>query len=117
MLWKFLKALEPEVILWIAALGFLMLINPAGEQHFSFCIFKNLGFDFCPGCGLGRSIAYLLHGEPGLSLNAHPLGIIVFVMIIVRIVTLLNRSKINLRYKSGDYYGRHVSITARNSGR
>ncbi|MEW5924010.1 MAG: DUF2752 domain-containing protein [Candidatus Zixiibacteriota bacterium] len=108
---------EPEAILWIAALGFLALINPAGDQHFTFCIFKNLGLDFCPGCGLGRSIAYLMQGEPGLSLNSHPLGIAVIAMIVVRIMTLLYRYGINFVHKSGGSYGRHVSITARDSGR
>jgi hypothetical protein len=41
----------------------------------SLCLFKWIGFDHCPGCGLGRSVHLLLHGSFTESFNAHLLGL------------------------------------------
>lgn len=44
------------------------------------CTFRNLtGYD-CPGCGLTRSVVAFVHGDFGVSLRAHPLGALVFVL-------------------------------------
>jgi hypothetical protein len=61
---------------------------PATDAHYSFCLFKVLGFNFCPGCGLGHSISYLFHGEVRASLSAHPLGIFAVIIILLRIFKL-----------------------------
>ncbi|PKK83421.1 MAG: hypothetical protein CVT49_08660 [candidate division Zixibacteria bacterium HGW-Zixibacteria-1] len=114
---KAIRAIEPEAILWILALGLLLLVNPESEQHFTLCLFSNLGLEFCPGCGLGRSIAYIYRGDPASSFSSHPLGIFVLIIILFRIFTLLYKSKVNIKHKPGGHYGRCVSITARDSGR
>lgn len=77
-----------ELYSWMTALALLALMNPATDMGFSLCIFKNLGINFCPGCGIGHSISYFLHGQIPASLQAHPLGIPALIIIVKRIVQL-----------------------------
>jgi hypothetical protein len=77
-----------EAIFWSAALILLAFNNPITDQHFSFCIFKILGFKYCPGCGIGRSISFLLRGDIRASFNLHPLGIPAFLILTYRIIDL-----------------------------
>jgi len=88
---KFGKALfkktNPELFIWIAALIMLAFLNPdAGE--ISLCPFKFFGFHYCPGCGLGRSIALLFRGRFTESFAMHPLGFFAIAVIGYRIVQL-----------------------------
>ena len=87
-----LKTVELEALMWSAGLFYLVTINPYQVQKFTFCPFHNLGISFCPGCGLGRSISFLYHGDLIRSFSAHPLGIIAFIFITARIVKLTYRS-------------------------
>jgi len=87
-----LRHFDFEGYVWIAAIIFLGCINPSGESHFSFCLFKNLGISFCPGCGLGRSISFLLHGDVVRSFHAHPLGIVALPVLLHRIGALARHS-------------------------
>ncbi len=77
-----------ELFFWIIALIFLAMIDPA-QPHFSFCLFNRLGFSWCPGCGIGRSVAYLLHGAVAPSLKTHWLGTFALFMIVYRILQLI----------------------------
>ena len=56
-----------ELLLWSGGLVFLALMDPGRPPLFDFCLFKRLGVPFCPGCGLGRSISYFLHGNNFLA--------------------------------------------------
>jgi hypothetical protein len=82
-----LKRIPIEAIVWTSGLAFLAWID-SGNDHFSLCFLKNAGFDFCPGCGLGRSISLLFHGQLYDSLQAHPLGIFAVIVLSFRIVNL-----------------------------
>jgi hypothetical protein len=84
-----------EAWFWILALVSLALSTPTHETHFSFCIFKMMGIDFCPGCGLGHSIIFLFHGDFIDSWNTHPLAILAVAVLIHRIFVIL-RKDINL---------------------
>ena len=86
-----------EAIMWSIALLYLMFINPYELNHFSFCLFNLMGIDFCPGCGIGRSISMIYHGDILGSLKMHPLGIFALGVIFYRIVTLLQKNKLNLK--------------------
>ena len=77
----------------MAALAALALTHPA-EHHYTLCPFHNLGMDFCPGCGLGRSISYLFRLEIKHSLMSHPLGIPAVAILLYRIYQLLIKPKI-----------------------
>jgi hypothetical protein len=83
------RRINLEALVWIVGLLFLAFTYPDGSSHSSVCIFKNMGFKYCPGCGLGHSISYFLHGEVTRSLQTHPLGIFATVILVFRIFSLL----------------------------
>ncbi|MFN4110662.1 MAG: DUF2752 domain-containing protein [Ignavibacteria bacterium] len=95
-----------ELLFWISGLIYLFLISPI-EEHFSFCPLNNLGFKWCPGCGLGKSISYLFHFQIIQSLETHPLGIFAFIIISYRIITLIK----NFRR---EHYGKYLNLPSRN---
>ncbi|MDQ2719540.1 MAG: DUF2752 domain-containing protein [Bacteroidota bacterium] len=77
-----------ELTFWIMSLVLLAFMNPGADPHYSFCFFKLIGIQFCPGCGLGHSISFLFHGNIHSSLSAHPLGIFALIIILCRIYKL-----------------------------
>lgn len=89
--------LDLEAWIWIVGLLYLAFIEPAHDSHFSFCLFRNLGLSFCPGCGIGRSISFLLHGQIRESLQAHVLGIVALPILLHRIFVLL-KHRITMPY-------------------
>jgi len=100
-----LRIIEWEALYWIAGMVYLVTVNPYQVQKFTLCPFHNLGIGFCPGCGLGRSISFLFHGDFIHSISAHPLGIIAFILIITRIVKLIDRSYKNYLITKEVLYG------------
>jgi len=106
---SYLACIKLEAIIWIAGLVVLMMIDPYSSEHLSVCPLHNIGLDFCPGCGLGRSISLIFHGDIAASFNAHPLGIPALVILIHRIAILFYRS-INMKKNAlinttGGYHG------------
>lgn len=77
-----------EAIIWLVALIALAIMDPT-KQHVTLCPIGMMGFDFCPGCGLGHSIGYLFRGEWVLSWQTHPLGFFAVGMLSYRIVTII----------------------------
>jgi hypothetical protein len=94
-----------EALLWLSGLGYLAVINPYSGGHLSLCAFDLAGIDFCPGCGLGMSISLLFHGDVASSFTAHPLGIIAFIIILYRIISLLFRNFSNSNRSMEVYNG------------
>lgn len=80
-----------EICIWTCSIIFLAIINPDLSGAFTACPLHHLGFDNCPGCGLGRSVSYLLHADVAASVETHVLGIPATVILIHRIVTLITR--------------------------
>lgn len=80
-----------ELAVWAGGLIGLACTHLAAEGHLSLCFFKWIGVSFCPGCGLGHSISWLLHGDIKQSLQAHPLGFFAAVVLIHRIYILIKR--------------------------
>ena len=78
-----------EASVWIAGLIFLFFLHDPTGSHFTICPLKNLGFDFCPGCGLGNSISFLFRGDLISSFHSHPLGIFALIIITIRIITII----------------------------
>lgn len=79
---------------WIVLLSGLLLMafmDPF-TQAASFCPIDRLGFDFCPGCGLGKSVALAARGYLSASLQSHPLGFLAIVVIIGRICSIYRRN-------------------------
>jgi len=81
-----------EPFIWIGAFIFLAIHNPYTQTDFTFCPFKNLGFNYCPGCGLGRSVSFLLHGDLIRSFRTHVLGIPATIILTFRTFSLLGIS-------------------------
>jgi hypothetical protein len=77
-----------ELVFWTAALISLGLTNPGSESHFTLCPLKSLGFTWCPGCGMGHAISFLLRGDIKSSIHAHWLGIPAVIVILHRIYVL-----------------------------
>ncbi len=85
-------AIDLEMVIWISGLVFLALYNPATGTDFTVCPFRLLGIHWCPGCGLGHSVSFLLHGDVVRSWQCHPLGIPALGILMMRIVTLFRNS-------------------------
>ncbi len=81
------KQVKLELIFWISGLIILLSIDPS-VHHFTLCPLENLGFSWCPGCGLGRSIAHLFHGNIQESFNLHWFGIPALGIILQRVFQL-----------------------------
>jgi hypothetical protein len=77
-----------ELFFWVIALVYLFTINPE-STHFTLCPFSNLGFNFCPGCGMGHALHHLMHFDIRSSISDHPLGIFALIIIILRIYKLV----------------------------
>jgi hypothetical protein len=101
---KYLKKLDLEALFWLMAFIYLAFINPYTPKHLDMCLFSLVGIDNCPGCGLGKSISMIFHGDFAGSFNAHPLGIPAILLIFKRIYKLF-RNKINLTKKMEVYSG------------
>jgi len=84
---KFLKN-NLELLFWIAAIISLAVADPSLASQYTLCPFKLMGITWCPGCGIGHAISWLLHGSLTNSWHAHWLGIPALVMIGYRVVTL-----------------------------
>jgi hypothetical protein len=85
----FHKLLGLEGIIWIVSLIYLASLTDSNQQHFTICPLSNLGFEHCPGCGLGKSISMILHGNIFESFDYHLLGIPAFIIILFRIFQLI----------------------------
>lgn len=97
-----------ELIFWVLALMALAIAAPeeyGHAHHFTLCPLANLGIDSCPGCGVGRSITQLLHGNLTESWKHHWFGIPALLIIVFRIVGLikLNIKSFKIKYKEKKY--------------
>jgi hypothetical protein len=106
---KMLSRIPLELIFWITALVLLALAKPelhGDEHHFTLCPLANMGIDWCPGCGIGRALTQLFHGNVAESIKLHWFGIPALLIIIYRIVVLIKlnvkRNKF-LKYKEEGY--------------
>ena len=83
-----------ECIVWLSALLVLYFAPSAPDQeHFTICLFRLLGFEHCPGCGLGRSIHAFMHGNLAESWQYHWFGIPALMIILARIISLIKKYK------------------------
>lgn len=88
-----LRKVPMEAWIWVVALIGVLFIDPhGGEEHFSLCLFSQLGFSWCPGCGLGRSMALFLSGDLSGAFHMHWLGIPAFFLLLHRTIHLFRKS-------------------------
>ena len=89
---KTLRHIPLELVFWVLALVMLATATPVEPGHvhyFTLCPLANMGFDWCPGCGIGRSITHLFHGNVGASIAQHWFGIPALAIIVWRIAVLI----------------------------
>lgn len=94
-----------EAVIWTAGLLFLAFFDFQDKLHFSICPIKNLGFSFCPGCGLGKSISYLFRLEFKESYAIHPLGLIALIVLVYRVISLNISAYRKYKYHSSQING------------
>lgn len=85
-----LRRVPVEAIVWLAGLAAMATLDPSATATPSGCLFEQAGLSFCPGCGLGHSIAHLARGHLAASFAAHPLGLPAVAMLLVRSGRLLH---------------------------
>jgi hypothetical protein len=71
---------------------YLAIIDPFASGHLNLCLFSLAGIESCPGCGVGKSISHIFHGNLMHSIETHALGIFALVIIIYRIISLLYKN-------------------------
>lgn len=91
---KFRKIFNRHFEWMIFAIGLLLLamMNPYAEQGASWCLLEWAGVPFCPGEGLGHSVAFIFRGDWHSAMQANVLGPFAMVIILGRIGTLLNKN-------------------------
>lgn len=82
-----------EPLFFVSALILLFFMEPE-EPGLSLCVFHHLGWESCPGCGLGTAIHYLLHGAWRASWEAHVLAAPAVGLFLFRTFRLLSKTKI-----------------------
>jgi hypothetical protein len=91
------KRLPPfELFIWIPAL-ILLAISTPGASHFTLCPLANLGITWCPGCGLGRAITHVFHGEIKQALGLHWFVFPALAILLFRIAQLSKQFILSLK--------------------
>ena len=89
-----------EWVVFFIGLLLMATMNPYVDGT-SLCLFETLGLKYCPGEGLGHSIAFLFRGEYKAALEANLMGPLVVVGLSTRIITiwknLIQKQKMDLQ--------------------
>lgn len=93
----FLK-LNLEAIVWITVIVYFAISPVATGTHFTVCPLGLAGFQYCPGCGLGRSIILAFHGHLAESFKMNPFGIFAVSVLLARVITVF-RNYIQLQHQ------------------
>lgn len=93
-----------EWVMLTMALFLAATIVPGSEEP-TFCLFNRAGLDFCPGCGLGRSMALAFRGDLTASFYMHPAGILAIFILLYRIVSIHIR---NHNYKNSAFHEKNI---------
>lgn len=81
-----------EWVAFTAGLLLMALMNPYGAQGPSWCLFEQAGVPFCPGEGLGHSIAFTVRGDLSRAMEAHIAGPLALLVLGARIVYLIRKN-------------------------
>lgn len=75
----------------LSGLVVIGLMNPYTDSGSTWCLLELAGATFCPGEGLGHSIAYSFRGDISSALEAHLMGPAAIIIITGRILFLLKK--------------------------
>lgn len=76
-----------EMAFWLGGLLWLAF-SPMGHDHITICPIGAMGFDWCPGCGLGHAIHALFQGHWQASWQHHPFAVPAVLILLHRIYSL-----------------------------
>lgn len=88
------KRLFKDHFEWLALLSGLIILgmmNPYLDNGTTWCLLEQAGVSFCPGDGLGHSIAYSFRGDFSNALEAHIVGPAAILIIAGRVLYLLRK--------------------------
>ena len=78
---------------WIAlSLGLILMatLNPYIDNGSSWCLFETAGITYCPGDGLGHSVAFFVRGDYLRAIEANIMGPVAILIISSRVLYLLH---------------------------
>ncbi len=84
-----------EVTAFTLGLVLLAMMDPTTTSGPGLCLLENLGFEYCPGDGLGHSISFTFRGQLSNALQANILGPFAIIILGSRILYLLFKNKSN----------------------
>ncbi len=81
-----------EIAVFLAGLLFMALLDPVTDYKSSWCLYEIVGINFCPGEGLGHSIAYIFRADIYKAMEANILGPFAIIILISRIGFLVRKN-------------------------
>ncbi|NGP87893.1 DUF2752 domain-containing protein [Fodinibius halophilus] len=93
-----------EIAAFTAGLLLLAFMDPEIANGPGLCVFEQLGISFCPGDGLGHSIAYTFDGNIDNAMQSNILGPFAIIILIGRIGYLIY-TKVTPNETNNSYYG------------
>lgn len=87
----FLVKSNVEIYFWLLSLVSLYFLNVDGQ---SLCLFRFVGVEWCPGCGLGHAIHAAMHFDFATSFSEHFFGVPALLIIAHRITQLISKPKL-----------------------
>ena len=86
-----------EWIAWMTGLILMAVMDPYTEAT-TLCLFEWIGISWCPGHGLGHSIAFLARGEWLAAFKSHPLGPFAVIILLYRSIQQFCKA-FNIKFK------------------
>ncbi|MDZ7660273.1 DUF2752 domain-containing protein [Fodinibius sp.] len=84
-----------EIAAFSVGLLLLALMDPKTASGPGLCLLENLGFQYCPGDGLGHSISFIIRGEFDNALEANILGPFALIVLSGRVFYLFSKNYLN----------------------
>ncbi len=84
-----------EIAAFSGGLLLLALMDPYTTSGPGLCILENLGFQYCPGDGLGHSISFIFRGKFDNAMEANILGPFAVIIMSGRIFYLFSQNFLN----------------------
>ena len=84
-----------EIAAFSIGLLLLVFMDPYTTTGPGLCLLEKLGFQYCPGDGLGHSISFIFRGELGNAMEANILGPFAVLILSGRILYLLFQNSLN----------------------
>ncbi|MEL7834645.1 DUF2752 domain-containing protein [Fodinibius sp. Rm-B-1B1-1] len=84
-----------EVAAFSIGLILLAFMDPNTTTGPGLCLLENLGFQYCPGDGLGHSISFFFRGEFSNALQSNILGPFAVFIIGGRIIYIVYKNSLN----------------------